>query len=140
LVNKATGEHVVHPGGGKQKSAKKSNVPKKVPAPATEEVPMAALGDDSEKENEAVVVDKGEGGSKGKGRAVFDEELSMVRRCQVPYFFFYSYQPNLHTTKSPGENAARKRERAISDDDDDTPPAQLHKHQKSDSSTRSTAR
>ncbi|KAJ7802355.1 hypothetical protein B0H14DRAFT_2614345 [Mycena olivaceomarginata] len=125
LVNKATGEHVVHLGGNKRKSGKKSNTPKKVLAPAMEEMSVAALGDDSEKENDVVEVDKGEGGSKGKGRAVFDDELSMS---------------NFHATKSPREKASRKRERAISDDDDDTPPARLHKHQKSDSSTRSTAR
>jgi hypothetical protein len=79
LVNKATGEHVVHLSSGKQKLAKKSNAPKMALAPATEEVPIAALGDNSEVENEVVDVDKGEGGSKGKGRAVFDDELSMVR-------------------------------------------------------------
>ncbi|KAJ7724974.1 hypothetical protein B0H14DRAFT_3620912 [Mycena olivaceomarginata] len=95
LVNKATGEHVVHLGGDKRKSGKKSNAPKKALAPATE-TSVAALGDDSEKENDVVEVDKGEGG---------------------------------------------KRERAISDDDDDdTPQPRLHKRQKSDSSTRSTAR
>ncbi|KAJ7846852.1 hypothetical protein B0H14DRAFT_2583895 [Mycena olivaceomarginata] len=126
LVNKATGEHVVHLGGNKRKSAKKSNAPKKVLAPATEEMSVAALGDDSEKENDVVEVDKGEGGSKGKGRAVFDDELSMS---------------NFDATKSPREKASRKRGRAISDDDNDnTPPARLHKRQKSDSSSRSTAR
>jgi hypothetical protein len=141
LVNKATGEHVVHLGGNKRKSAKKSNAPKKALAPATEEMSVAALGDDSEKENDVVEVDKGEGGSKGKGRAVFDDELSMVRRCRVSYAFFYSHQSNFDATKSPREKASRKRERAISDDDDDdTPPARLHKRQKSDSSSRSTAR
>ncbi|KAJ7340554.1 hypothetical protein DFH08DRAFT_938508 [Mycena albidolilacea] len=114
LVNKATGEHVVHLGGNKRKSGKNSNAPKKALAPATEEMSVAALGDDSEKENDVVEVDKGEGGSKGKGRAVFDDELSM----------------------SPREKASRNQ----LDDDDDTPPARLHKRQKSDSSTRSTAR
>ncbi|KAJ7368632.1 hypothetical protein DFH08DRAFT_982854 [Mycena albidolilacea] len=120
LVNKATGEHVVHLGGDKRKSGKKSNALKKALAPAMEEMPMAAPGDNSEKENEVVDVDKGEGGSKGKERAVFDDKLSM----------------------SPHEKAARKWECAISNDgdDDDTPQPRLHKHQKSDSSTCSTAR
>ncbi|KAJ7816566.1 hypothetical protein B0H14DRAFT_3148567 [Mycena olivaceomarginata] len=125
LVNKATGEHVVHLGGDKRESGKKSNAPKKALALATEEKSVAPLGDDSEKENDVVEVDKGEGGSKAKGRAVFDDELSMS---------------NFDATKSPREKATRKRERAISDDDDDTPQPRLHKRQKSDSSTRSTAR
>ncbi|KAJ7789117.1 hypothetical protein B0H14DRAFT_3503405 [Mycena olivaceomarginata] len=116
LVNKATGEHVVHLSGDKRKLGKKSNALKKAPAPATAETSVAALGDSSEKENNVVEVDKGQGGSKGKGRAVFDDELSM----------------------SPREKVTRKRERAISDDDN-TPQAQLHKHKKSDSSTRSMA-
>ncbi|KAJ7743673.1 hypothetical protein B0H14DRAFT_3514846 [Mycena olivaceomarginata] len=105
LVNKATGEHVVHLSGDKRKLGKKSNALKKAPAPATAETSVAALGDSSEKENNVVEVDKGQGGSKGKGRAVFDDELSM----------------------SPREKVTRKRERAISDDDN-TPQGQLHKH------------
>ncbi|KAJ7879050.1 hypothetical protein B0H14DRAFT_2566993 [Mycena olivaceomarginata] len=85
LVNKATGEHVVHL------------------APAMEEMSVAALGDDLEKENNVVEVDKWEGSSKGKGRAGFNDELSM----------------------SSCEKATRKRECVISDDNDDTPQARL---------------
>ncbi|KAJ7821006.1 hypothetical protein B0H14DRAFT_3471855 [Mycena olivaceomarginata] len=136
MVNKATGEHVVHLGNPKKKhKTKKTSDPSTsltltaTPNPATAApnsttatttTAAAAGNDDANKENEIMEIDGGEdsAGAGGKGKGRFDDELTL----------------------SPRTKASRKRARAISEDNDDD-GARSHKREKSDSSSRSgTAR
>jgi hypothetical protein len=152
MINKATGEHVVHLGNLKKKrKTKKTSDPSTAststvtpnpatPTPnntATTATAAAAGNDDTNKENEVMEIDGGEdsAGAGGKGNSRFDDELIPVR-SGLPL------TPPSHNTcfQSPRTMASRKRARAVSKDDDDD-SAKSHKREKSDSSSRSgTAR